>query len=180
MMDSILSLPFIWAFLILFVIVLVRSNATYWAGRGLAAGGRKTRMQKHLNSASVLRAEKIIARWGAPAVSVSFLTIGVQTAINLSAGLGRMPLRRYIPATVLGSIAWACIYATIGLTAFEAWIAAAAGSPLALIGLVLLAGVAVLGVHLFRVSRTRALDRSALADCPVMTADDAHASPQQA
>lgn len=169
MMDSIVSLPFVWAFLILFVIVMLRSNGTYWAGRGIAAGGRKTKMQKYLDSPAVLRAEKVIARWGAPAVSVSFLTIGVQTAINMSAGLGRMPLRRYIPATVVGSIAWATIYATIGMAAFDAAIAAAAGSPLALIALVLLVGGAILGVHLFRVSRTRKLDRAALDDCPVMT-----------
>lgn len=180
MMDSIVSLPFIWAFLILFVIVMLRSNATYWAGRGLAAGGRKTKLQKHLDSPAVLRAEKIIARWGAPAVSVSFLTIGVQTAINTSAGLGRMPLRRYIPATVVGSIAWATIYATIGLAAFDAAIAAAAGSPLALLGLVLVVGVAALSIHLFRVSRNRKLDQSALDDCPVMTPDVAGSSTQQA
>ncbi|MGP9501689.1 DedA family protein [Specibacter sp. AOP5-B1-6] len=168
MMESITSLPFAWAFLTLFVIVMLRSNATYWAGRGLAAGGRKTRLQKHLDSPAVLRAEKIIARWGAPAVSVSFLTIGVQTAVNMSAGLGRMPLRRYIPATVVGSIAWACIYATVGLAAFEVALAAAAGSPLALLALVLMAALVVLGVHLYRVSRSRRLDRSALEDCPVM------------
>lgn len=168
MMDSVTSLPFVWAFLILFAIVMLRSNGTYWAGRGLAAGGRKTKLQRHLNSPAVLRAEKLIARWGAPAVSVSFLTIGVQTAVNLSAGLGRMPLRRYIPATVVGSIAWACIYATIGLAAFDAALAAAAGSPLALVLLIVAVGAVVLGVHLFRVSRTRKLDASALDDCPVM------------
>ncbi|AIY00607.1 hypothetical protein ART_1008 [Arthrobacter sp. PAMC 25486] len=168
MMDSIVSLPFVWAFLILFVIVMLRSNGTYWAGRGLAAGGRKTKLQKHLDSPAVLRAEKVIARWGAPAVSVSFLTIGVQTAINMAAGLGRMPLRRYIPATIVGSIAWACIYATIGLATFDAAIAAAAGSPLALVLLVLAVGVVLLGVHLFRVSRTRKLDAAAMEDCPVM------------
>lgn len=171
MMDSIVSLPFVWAFLILFCIVMLRSNATYWAGRGLAAGGRKTKLQKHLDSPAVQSAEKVIARWGAPAVSVSFLTIGVQTAINMSAGLGRMPLRRYIPATVVGSIAWACIYATVGLAAFEAAIAAAAGSPMALILLVLAVGAVVLGIHLFRVSRTRRLDQSAMDDCPVMGAE---------
>ncbi len=168
MMDSIVSLPFVWAFLILFVVVMLRSNATYWAGRGLAAGGRRTKMQKHLDSPGALRAEKVIARWGAPAVSVSFLTVGVQTAINMSAGLCRMPLRRYIPATVVGSIAWACIYATIGLAAFDAALAAAAGSPLALVLLVLAVGAVALGGHLLRVSRSRKLDQSALEDCPVM------------
>lgn len=173
MMDSIGTLPFVWAFCILFVIVMLRSNGTYWAGRGLAAGGRKTKMKKYLDSPAVLRAEKVIARWGAPAVSVSFLTIGVQTAINMSAGLGRMPLRRYIPATIIGSIAWATIYATIGLAAFDAAVAAAAGSPWALLSLVLLVGAAALTTHLFRVSRRRKLD---IADCPVMTPESSNAA----
>lgn len=158
MLDSIRSLPFVWAFVMLFVIVMLRSNATYWAGRMIAAGGRKTKMQKYLDSPAVLRAEKLIARWGAPAVSVSFLTIGVQTTVNLAAGLGRMPLRRYIPATVVGAIAWAFIYATIGLAAFEATVAAAAGSPWGLILLVLLLGGLALGIHLFRLSRRRKLN----------------------
>ncbi|WP_026555038.1 DedA family protein [Arthrobacter sp. 35W] len=139
-MDGILSLPFVWAFLILFAIVMLRTNATYWAGRGLAAGGRKTRFARYLDSAAVARAERIISRWGAPAVSVSFLTVGFQTAVNAAAGLGRMPLRRYIPATVVGSILWATVYATIGLAAFDAAVAAAAGSPVAI---ALLAAVAI-------------------------------------
>jgi membrane protein DedA with SNARE-associated domain len=168
MMERIGSLPFMWAYLALFVIVMLRSNATYWAGRGIAAGGRKTRLQRYLDSPSVARAERAVARWGAPAVSVSFLTIGVQTAVNLAAGLGRMPLRRYVPATVAGAFAWAAIYATIGLAAFDAAVAAAAGSPLSLLILVLLAGAATLGIHLFRVSRRRRLDRAAVADCPAM------------
>ncbi len=168
MMDSIGSLPFVWAYLALFVIVMLRSNATYWAGRGVAAGSRKTRLQHYLDSPSMARAEKAIARWGAPAVSVSFLTIGIQTAVNLAAGLGRMPLRRYLPATAVGALAWAAIYATVGMAAFDAAVAAAAGSPLALVSLLLLGGAAALGVHLFRVSRKRKLDRAALADCPVM------------
>ena len=168
MMDTIASLPFAWAYLLLFAVVMLRSNATYWAGRGVAAGGRKTRLQKYLQSPSVARAEAAIARWGAPAVSVSFLTIGVQTAVNMAAGLARMPLRRYIPATVVGALAWAAIYATVGLAAFDAAVAAAAGSPVALISLAVLAGAAVLGLHLVRVARRRKLDSSALAACPVM------------
>ena len=73
-----------------------------------------------------------------------------------------MPLRRYIPATVVGAIAWAFVYATIGLAAFEAALAAAAGSPLALMILILMVAAAVLGVRLLKVSRRRQLDREAM------------------
>ncbi|WP_240629759.1 DedA family protein [Specibacter cremeus] len=168
MMEGIASLPFAWAFGALFVIVMCRSNATYWLGRGVAAGGRKTRLQRHLDSASVLGAERALARWGAPAVAASFLTIGFQTAMNAAAGLGRMPLRRYVPATVVGSVAWAFIYATIGLAAFDAAIGAAAGSPAAIIALVAIA-VVVLGAIwclLYRRSRIRACRPESGADMP--------------
>lgn len=160
MMDRIVALPFVWAFLSLFPIVMLRSNATYWAGRGAAAGGRRTRMQKYLDSPAVLHAERILARWGAPAVSVSFLTIGIQTAVNFSAGLGRMPLRRYIPATVVGAIAWACIYATIGLAAFDAALAAASGSPLglAVLALAVAGAAAVILFRRLRAGRREATD----------------------
>ena len=43
-MEFFTSLPFGWAFLSLFGIVMARANATYWLGRGAAAGGRKTKL----------------------------------------------------------------------------------------------------------------------------------------
>mgnify|MGYP003543523759 FL=1 len=104
----------------LFVIVLLRSNGTYWLGRLVAGGAQRTRAVGGVQSAGYRRAEDRINRWGAPAVSLSFLTIGVQTLINLAAGATRMPLVRYIPATVVGSIAWAFIYGTVGFVGFEA------------------------------------------------------------
>lgn len=104
----------------LFVIVLLRSNGTYWLGRLVAGGAQRTRAVRWMQSAGYRRAEDRINRWGAPAVSLSFLTIGVQTLINLAAGATRMPLVRYIPATVVGSIAWAFIYGTVGFVGFEA------------------------------------------------------------
>lgn len=174
MMDRVTSLPFIWAYLILFGIVMARSNATYWLGRGVAAGGRKTKLQKYLDSPAVGRAEKVIARWGALAVAVSFLTIGVQTAVNAAAGLGRMPLRRYIPATVVGSLAWAAIYATIGLAAFEAAVAAAAGSPFALIALILALGAIVFLIIWRRKKRRRVAAKSVLADVAAVGSVTSH------
>lgn len=105
----------------LFVIVLLRSNGTYWLGRLVAGGAqRTTRASRWMASPGYRRAEDRINRWGAPAVSLSFLTIGVQTLINLAAGATRMPLARYIPATVVGSILWAFLYGTVGFVGFEA------------------------------------------------------------
>lgn len=54
---------------------------------------------------------ELSSRFGVFAVPLSFLTIGVQTAANFSAGLTRMPARRYVPALLVGCVIWAAIYA---------------------------------------------------------------------
>jgi membrane protein DedA with SNARE-associated domain len=55
--------------------------------------------------------------------------------VNAGAGLTRMPYLRYTLAMVPGAVAWAFIYATVGLTAFYAAVTAAAGSPWAMLAL---------------------------------------------
>jgi membrane protein DedA with SNARE-associated domain len=88
--------------------------------------------------------QQVVARWGAPVVTASFLTVGIQTLVNLAAGAMRMPLRRYIPALTIGAIMWAFLYATIGFATFAAWRQMYELSPvIAIVGLViLLAGLA--------------------------------------
>ena len=126
-----MSLPFGVALAALFAIVMIRVNVTYWLGRGAVAGFAHTRFAHTRFGASLQRpkaaqAQALIQRWGPYAVVLSFLTIGLQTAVNLAAGAARMPLRRYLPAATDGSIVWALLYATIGLAAIEAWLAVAA------------------------------------------------------
>lgn len=98
----------------LFVIVMLRANGTYWLGRLASAGARHTRLTKLMDSPGYLRAARRIDAYGAPVISLSFLTIGFQTLANLAAGATRMSLRHYLPAVVVGSIAWAFLYATLG------------------------------------------------------------------
>lgn len=118
-MEAIRELPFAWAFGLLFLIVMLRANGTYWLGRAAESGGRRSqRLQKRLDGKAMERARDIMATWGVAAVPLSFLTIGVQTAINFSAGAMRMPLRRYVPAVTVGCIIWATIYATAGTVLF--------------------------------------------------------------
>ncbi|MHA7126625.1 DedA family protein [Janibacter indicus] len=120
---------FLPAFAALFVIVMLRANATYWLGRGAAAGSRRWRKVEGEGSPAWQRARDLVNRWGPIAVVLCFFTVGIQTAVNATAGVTRMPLRRYLPAVTLGSIVWATIYATVGLAAAHAWLAAAARSP---------------------------------------------------
>ncbi|MGA8791176.1 MAG: VTT domain-containing protein [Paenarthrobacter sp.] len=143
-MDQIMSLPFGVALAALFAIVMIRVNVTYWIGRGAVAGFAHTRFGRSLERPKAARAQVLIQRWGPYAVVLSFLTIGLQTAINLAAGAARMPLRRYLPAAIAGSLMWALLYATVGLAALEAWLAVAAASPVgAGLGVVALAVVIV-------------------------------------
>lgn len=118
--------PFALTFGLFFAGVLIRANATYWLGRGARRGGEQTRAARYLDRGSVRRAERLVARLGAPAVSLSFLTVGVQSAVNFAAGALRMPLARYEVAAGIGSLAWAAIYATIGFAVVEAWLGQAA------------------------------------------------------
>ena len=98
-----------------------RGNATYWVGRGVRAGGGRSRFADHLERPIVRRAEGWVRRFGAPAVALGFLTVGVQTAINASAGMLRMPQRRFLPAVTVGALLWATVYTTVGFTVLDAW-----------------------------------------------------------
>lgn len=64
-----------------------------------------------------LEAMRQVERWGPPAVTLSFLTVGVQTVVNFAAGLGRMSVPRYLTGLVPGAMIWGTIWATIGMTA---------------------------------------------------------------
>ena len=131
----------VWAvFIILFLGAFIRGNATYWVGRAIRAGGARSRFAGRLERPGMARAERWVRTVGPPAVSLGFLTVGVQTAINLSAGVLRMPQRRWIPAVVVGALLWATLYTTVGL-AFVAALLGRAQWWWAVVGAVLVATV---------------------------------------
>lgn len=112
--------PFALIYTVFFLGALARGSATYLAGRALRSGGQRTRLSRHLDRESVRRAERVVGRWGAPAVTLSFLTVGFQTAVNAAAGALRMPWRRYLPGVVCGALIWAWVYTTIGFVVLGA------------------------------------------------------------
>jgi len=59
-----------------------------------------------------------LERLGWPLIPVSFLTLGFQTAVQLTAGLIGWRWPRYTLAAIPGWIAWGCVYAAGGLAAF--------------------------------------------------------------
>lgn len=119
------QLPFWWTVFAFFVIVMLRANGTYWIGRALIAGTGHTRWRRALETKGYQSASALINRWGPPAITMSFLVIGLQTMTNLAAGVTRMPLRRYLPAVTVGCVIWALIYGTGGLISLallqQAW-----------------------------------------------------------
>jgi len=145
------TLPLGIAVVALFLIVLARSHATYWAGRGVTRGAKVVHdsdrgftwwrtMIEHLEQWTSTRAAQrgldLVRRWGPIAVTLAYLTVGVQTAVFASAGLIKMPYGRFTLASIPGAVAWAVIWATVGFGAVWAGLALFARSPLALLGVV--------------------------------------------
>jgi membrane protein DedA with SNARE-associated domain len=142
--------PFAITFGVLFLIVLLRAQATYWLGRGVTAGVLHTRWSAKITGPRTTKAIAALNRWGLPLVTVSFLTVGFQTVVNAAAGLIRMPWIRYTIAMLIGCIAWALIYATVGFVAIEAGLALAAHSPWALVAVAVLVVAAIVAIVLYR------------------------------
>ncbi len=163
------GLPLVVVLLVLFVAVLARSHATYWAGRAVARGARYEGTHRHgprLWQRTVDRLARFAAtplartgialvhRWGPLAVTAGYLTVGVQTAVFAAAGLLRMPYLRFTVASLPGSVAWAAVWGTVGLGAVWGAVALAAGSPWGVVALLAVAAVVALVVA--RVRRRRA------------------------
>lgn len=146
------SWPFWAAFGFLFLGAVVRGSVTYAIGRG-ARGAAERRLAKgesrHERGALLAQGERLVRRVGPPAVSLGFLTVGLQTAINLSAGALRMPWTHFGPALVVGATLWATVYTTIGFAVLEA---ALGGLPWwwALVALGVVAAIVLLSRRLSR------------------------------
>lgn len=142
----------------LFGIVFLRANATYWLGRLISAGAQRTRARRMMDSPGYQRAVERLNQWGPPVISVSFLTIGFQTLVNLAAGATRMPLVRYLPAMAVGCVMWAFLYGTVGTAGVEAFgMVWARNPPLAIfLGVLTVSALVVFIVWRVRASKRRA------------------------
>ncbi|QIK74012.1 hypothetical protein G7070_15450 [Propioniciclava coleopterorum] len=139
----------------LFVIVMCRANATYWLGRLIQSGARRTRIAHAMSSPGYARAEQQLNKWGPPIISLSFLTIGFQTLVNLAAGATRMPLRRYLPAVTVGSVIWALLYGTVGYVGVESFNLLWARNPTVAVVVAVIAAAALAAFIVWRVRESR-------------------------
>lgn len=174
MPDFLAELPFWVAFVALFLGAMARGQMVYWAGRVVTeqtlrrthpTGGRRRRMHDWLAAGGAEPGVRALRRWGLVMVPLSYLTVGFQSMVQAGAGILRIPLWRYALVQIPGALAWATIYTTIGFAAWEAVIAAAAGSPAGLVGLILLVALVVTLVVL-RHRRSRHRTPGATAETP--------------
>ena len=162
-MDFWRGWPYPVAIVTLFAVVLLRAGATYALGRAAQTGARRTRIARLMARPGFARVQDLVARWGAPLVTASFLTVGVQTLVNLVAGMTQMPLRRYLPALALGSVLWAWLYATVGFATFSAWRELYARFPMTtvVVTALLVGGLSAYVLRQVRQRRSERLDTNA-------------------
>ena len=121
MKDWFDALPIEVALAFMWVVGIVRTSIVYALGALAAEGGaRLDRIRKAMDSPLYRKARRLINRWGVIAVHLCFLTVGLQTAVIITTGFTKMPLRRWVPAMLVGTFMWACIYTTIGFAILAA------------------------------------------------------------
>ena len=121
MKDWFDALPIEVALAFMWVVGIVRTSIVYALGALAAEGGaRFDRIRRAMDSPLYRKARAFINRWGVIAVPLCFLTVGLQTAVIITTGFTKMPLRRWVPAMLVGTFMWACIYTTIGFAILAA------------------------------------------------------------
>lgn len=122
------------------------------APRGAAA---RAHVERLLRTPTARRGLALVHRFGPFAVLFAYLTVGVQTAVFVGAGLVRMPYPRFLTASVPGSVAWAFVWGTVGLGAVWAAVRLATASPWGLAAVLLAVAALVTWVLVRRRSRAR-------------------------
>ena len=140
------------------------------AGRGADARARVLRLMR---TPTARRGLDLVHRFGPFAVTLAYLTVGVQTAVFVGSGLLRMPYPRFLVASVPGSVAWAFVWGTVGLGAVWAAVRLATASPWGLAAVLLVVAGLVAWLVAHRRARARraagrrdAAGRAARADQP--------------
>lgn len=111
------AIAFMW------LVGVIRTSVIFSLGWLAATGNSRFRKIQYLMNHSLYRrAQVFINRWGVLAVPACFITVGFQTAVILTTGFTRMRLSRWIPAMLAGTLLWATIYATVGMSVVWLWL----------------------------------------------------------
>lgn len=147
------ALPFVALWLFFFAGGMARGHVMYVIGRGIAEGARRSPFRDRFTGPHMDNAKRFVDRWGAFAVTLSYLTVGFQTLVQVATGVSRMSWWRFFLGAVVGSVAWATIYTTVGFAAWEVWLGLLARSPWAIAAVLTLA--VFLALRAYRASRAR-------------------------
>ena len=105
----------------MWIVGIVRTSLVYWVAALAAKGSaRLHRIREAMERPLYRKARAFINRWGVIAVPLCFLTVGLQTAVIITTGFTKMPLRRWVPAMLAGTFMWACIYTSFGFALLAA------------------------------------------------------------
>lgn len=144
-MEGLLDGPFWIALAVLFLGAMVRGQATYWLARVVTeqalarthpVQGWRATVHGWLQGEGPQRGRDAIERWGLVMIPICYLTVGFQTLVIAAAGMLRIRWVVFSIVQIPGAVAWGLLYATIGFAMWGAALAAIAGSPLALAGIV--------------------------------------------
>jgi membrane protein DedA with SNARE-associated domain len=92
------------------------------------------------------RAHRALERWGPVAVPVSFVTIGLRSAVQAAAGFARMRYATYTLVMLPGCAAWAALYTAIAV-AVSAFAQGFVWWATLLLSVALIAGIVVLVIR---------------------------------
>ena len=134
--------PFWVVYVTLLVVIMLRAPATHLLGRGVGAGVNRGRIGERLGP-ELDAAKTRIDRYGAPVVTLSFFTVGMQTAIHFASGAVRMRFPVYITATFVGGLIWAGLWGTVISGLVGSWLLLFLNSPWTAVGVVIAAVVTV-------------------------------------
>lgn len=144
-MERILENPFPVALTLLALIAFARGQATYWIARVVTeqtlarthpVEGWRAGVHDWLQDQGPQRGRQVVQRGGLVMIPLCYLTLGFQTLVLAGAGMLRISWPVFTLVQIPGALVWGLIYATIGFAVWGAALAALAGSPLALAGLI--------------------------------------------
>lgn len=158
MEDMLADFPFWGAWIFMFILGTLRGQGTYWIGRGASsaathvgsdgdADSKWAKVKAWLNSDKTKTGRTLVHKIGVVAVPLSYLTVGLQTAVLAAAGLVRIQWWKFTVAQIPGAMAWATIYSGVGLAGWKAVMAVFTGDGIIpAIALVVLVTAAIVGV----------------------------------
>ena len=138
MEDMLANFPFWGAWIFMFILGTLRGQGTYWIGRGASSAATHVgsaednestwaKIKAWLNSDKTKTGRTLVHKIGVVAVPLSYLTVGLQTAVLAAAGLVRIQWWKFSVAQIPGAMAWATIYSGVGLAGWNAVLAVFTG-----------------------------------------------------